>query len=91
VLHLDGAAHGVDDAPKLDDGAIACAFDDAAVVHGDGRIDQVAPQRSEPRQNSILIRAGKPREPDYVGHQNRSKFPGFAHGAPYVRPMCDED
>jgi hypothetical protein len=53
--HLDfnGAVHCVDDAPELDDAAVAGALDDPTVVHGDGRIDQVAAQRPEPRQNPV--------------------------------------
>ena len=41
-LHLDRAAHGVDNAAELDDDAVAGALDDAAVMGGDGRVDQVA-------------------------------------------------
>ena len=37
VLHLDGAAHGVNHAAKLDDAAVAGALHHAAVMHGDGR------------------------------------------------------
>jgi hypothetical protein len=33
VLNLDGAAHGGDDAAKLDQGAVAGPLDDASVVH----------------------------------------------------------
>ena len=49
VLHLNGAAQGVDHAAELDEDSIAGAFDDAPAVGGDGRIDQVAAQPSEPR------------------------------------------
>ena len=58
VLHLDGAAHGVDHAAKFDKRAIACPLHDAAVMHGDGRIDQVAAERPQSRQCAILIGAG---------------------------------
>ena len=51
--------------------AVAGALDDAAVVHGDGRVDQVAAQRPEPRQNPVLVGSGKPRIADDVGHQDR--------------------
>ena len=44
VLNLDRAAHRVDDAPELDDGAVARALDDPAVMRGDGRVDQIAAQ-----------------------------------------------
>ena len=58
VLHFEGAAHRVDDAAKLDDAAVAGALDDAAMVHGDRRIDQIAAQRAQSRQGSIFVRAG---------------------------------
>ena len=44
------AVHCVDDTPELDDAAVARALDDPAVVHGDGRIDQVASERPQPRK-----------------------------------------
>jgi hypothetical protein len=55
VLHLDGAAHGVNDAAELDQDAVAGALHHTAVMHGDGRIDQIAAQPSEPRQRAILV------------------------------------
>ena len=82
VLHFDGAAHRVDDAAKLDESAVAGALDDAPVMGGDGGIDQVASQPSEPRQSAILVRAGEPAVADDVRDQDRRNFPGVAHGAP---------
>ena len=70
-LDFNGAGHRVDDTPELDDCAIAGALDDAAVVHGDDRVDQVAAERPEPRQNPVLVGSGKPRIADHVGHQDR--------------------
>ena len=49
VLNLDRAAHRVDDAAELDNAAVAGALDDAPMVDRDGRIDQIAAQRPEPR------------------------------------------
>jgi hypothetical protein len=46
VLHLDGAANGVDDASKLNDAAIASALHHAAMMQGNGRGDQIAPERA---------------------------------------------
>ena len=76
------ATHGVDHAAELDKNAIPGALDDAAVVHGDGRIDQVAAQRPEPLQRAIFVRAGEPAVADHVRDQDRSKFSRLAHGAP---------
>ena len=42
VYHLDCAAHGVDHAAELDDAAVAGALDNAAVVGGDGGVDEIA-------------------------------------------------
>src|SRR5437016_10819173 len=43
ALHGQRAAHGVDDARKLDQDAVAGGLDDAAAMHRDGRIDQLQP------------------------------------------------
>ena len=85
-LDFNGAVHCVDDTAELDDAAVAGALDDAAVVHGDGRIDQVAAERPQPRQNPVLVGSGKPRIADHVGHQDRGQFSGLAHGATPPRP-----
>ena len=79
VLHLDGAAHGVDHAAELNDAAAAGALDHAPVVHGNGRVDDVASQRPEPRQDAILVRTGKPGIADHVRAQNRREFACFGH------------
>ena len=42
VLNFDRAAHGVDDAAKLDEAAVAGALDDSPMMHGDSRINQIA-------------------------------------------------
>ena len=62
---------GVDHAAELNDDPIASALDDAAVVHCDGRIDQVASKPPQPRKNPVLVGSGKPRIADDVGNQNR--------------------
>ena len=51
VLHLDGAAHGVDHATELDEAPVAGSFDDAPVMHRDDRIDEVAAQRPQLRED----------------------------------------
>ena len=66
--------------------AVAGALNDAPMVDGDGRIDQVASERPQPRQNPVLVGSGKPRIADHVGHQDRGQFPGLAHGATPPRP-----
>ena len=73
-LDFNGAVHCVDDTPELDNCAIAGALDDPAVVHGDGRIDQVASERPQPRQNLVLVSSCKPRKADHVGHKDRREL-----------------
>src|SRR5262245_22724777 len=80
-LDFDGAIHRIDDAAELDNCTVASAFDDAAMMHGDGRVDQVAPERAQPRQNAVLVGSGKARVADDIGHQDRRELPGLAHGA----------
>ena len=59
--------------------AVAGALDDAPVMDGDGRIDQVAAERPQPRQRAILVRPGEPAIADDVGHQDRREFARFRH------------
>jgi hypothetical protein len=66
ALHLDGAAHCVDNAAEFNDGSIACALDYPPVVNGDYRVNQIAPKCPQPRQYSILVRAGKSAVPDHI-------------------------
>ena len=61
-------------------------LDDAAVMHGDGGINQVASERPQPRQNPVLVGSGEPRIADDTGHQDRGQFSGLAYGATPPRP-----
>jgi hypothetical protein len=56
VLHLDCAADGVHGATKFDDAPVAGALDDAAVMHSDGRVDQIAAKGPKPCENAIFVR-----------------------------------
>ena len=82
VLHFDRAADRVDDAAELDDAAVAGALDSTAVMSGDSRVDEIAPQTAKARERSVLVGAGKPAVADDVGHQDRGEFAGLAHRAP---------
>ena len=86
ALHFKCAAHRVDDAAELDDAAVAGALDDAAMMHGDCGVNQIASERAQSRQGSIFVCSGKPRIADHVGHQDRGQFSGLAHGATPPRP-----
>jgi len=82
ALHFDGAAYGVDHAPKFDQRPVAGPLEHTSVVHGDGGIDEIAAQSSEPRQGAILVRTGKATETDHIGGQDRREFPFFRHWSP---------
>lgn len=49
-------------------------------MHGDDRIDKIAPQRAEPRLYPILVLAGKPAVSDPMRKQYRREFPILSHG-----------
>ena len=53
----------------------------AAMVGGDGRVDQVAAKPSKARQRSVLVGPGEPRVADHIGDQDRRELSGLAHGA----------
>ncbi len=61
--------------------AVAGALDDAPMMRGDRRIDQIAAQRPQPRQRSLLVGAGEPAVADNIGDQDRSDLPRFHHDA----------
>src|SRR3984957_5913013 len=81
VLHFDRAAHGVEDAAKLDEAAGAGTLDDAPAMGGDGGVDQIAAQPPEARQGAILVRARERAIADDIRDQDRRNLPGLAHGA----------
>ena len=81
VLRFNRATHRVDDTAELDENAVPGALDDSPVMQGDGRIDQVAAQRPEPREGAILVRSREPAVANDVRDQNRRDLPRFRHGA----------
>jgi hypothetical protein len=50
------------------------------MTYSDGVINQVPAQRTQPRQNPVLVGSSKPRIADDVGDQDRGQFSGLAHG-----------
>jgi hypothetical protein len=84
-LHFDRTAHGVDDAPELDNTAIARALDDASVMNGDDGVDKIAAKGSQAREDAVFVRAGEPAVADHISDQDCLKFAGLAHPAPLGR------
>ena len=74
VLNFDSAVDGVDDAPKLNQHAITGALDYATVVNGDCRIDQVATEGAQTRQDTVLVRAGQSAVANHIGGRNGRQF-----------------
>jgi hypothetical protein len=57
LLDGDGAGDGLNDAREFDQDAVAGGLDDAALVFGYLRVDQLASMGSEPRQSAGLVLA----------------------------------
>jgi len=81
VLHFDRAKHRVDHAAKFNQNAVADSLDDAAVTHGDLRIDEIAAQRPQPRQDAIFVRANEPAIADHVRAKDSRQFSGLVQRA----------
>ncbi len=77
LLHLDRAAHRVDDAGELDQHAVAGGLDDAAAVLGDLRIEELAAQRLEAFERAFLVRPHQPRIPRHIGGEDRGETAGL--------------
>ena len=78
-LHLNRAAHSIYNAAKLDDDAVPGALDDAAVMGGDGGVDEVATEAPQARKGAVLVSPGEPAVTDDIGHQDCCEFPGLGH------------
>ena len=83
VLHLDGAAHGINHAAKLDDAAVAGALH-YAPMDSDGRGDQIAPERPQSRKRPLLVGASKHAVSDHIRRKNGCELPGLCHGSPFT-------
>ena len=78
-MNLGSAAHGVDDATELDQDAVACALYHLAVMHRDGRIDQITPQRPQPRESAVLLGACETAIPHHICGENGRKLARLCH------------
>jgi len=76
LLYRDGTAHRVDDAGKFHQHAVAGGLDDAAVMLGDFRIEELAAQRLEAFERALLVRPHQPRVPRHIGGEDRGEATG---------------
>jgi hypothetical protein len=82
ALHCGGAAQRIDDAGELNEQAVAGGLDDAALIVGDARVDQFAPQCPQLRQRPFLIETDEPRIAGDIGGEDRRQAsfgPPFGH------------
>jgi hypothetical protein len=84
LLHRDRAAHRVDDARKFHKHAVAGGLDDAALVLGDLRIEELMAQRFEAFERAFLVRPHQPRIPRHIGGEDRGETAGLAHVALFI-------
>jgi len=84
LLHLDRAAHRIDDAGKFHQQAVAGGLDDAAVVLGDLRIEELLPQRFEALVRALLVGAHQPRIAGHIGGENCGEAADRRHLRPAV-------
>jgi hypothetical protein len=61
LLHDHGATHGVDDGGELNQHSVTGRLDDAPLVLGDQRVDQLSAMALEGRESSFLVRAHEAR------------------------------
>ncbi len=81
---LPGAAYGIDDAAKLNDAAIARALNDATVMHGNGRGDQVAPECPQSSKRPLFVGTGKLAVSGYIRRKNGRELPSLRHIRPFT-------
>ena len=56
ALDFERTTHSVDHASEFNDDPVARALNDAALMHGDGRVDQVTAQSPQSRERAVLVR-----------------------------------
>ncbi len=76
ALHLDRAAHRVDDAGELDQHAVAGGFDDAAAMLLELEVDEITPDRLQRRERAFLVDPHQPRIARDIGRQD-GRQPAF--------------
>jgi hypothetical protein len=74
-LHLDRALNGLEHARKLHERAVAHQLDDAAVMLGDRRLDELPTQGFQPGDRAGLVDRHQPQVADHVGGQDGREPP----------------
>ena len=71
LLHDHGATHGVDDRGELDQHPVTGRLDDAPLVLGDQRVDQLSAMALEGRERPFLVRAHEARVRGDISAEDR--------------------
>ena len=79
ALDLDGAAHGIDDASKFRQQAVAGVLDDAASVLPDLWLDQLPEMRLEAFVRALLVRAHQARISRHISGEDCGETAGRGH------------
>jgi len=79
ALDLDRALDSFDHAREFDEEAIANCLDDAALVLGDLRVDELSSMRLERRQGPRLVATHQSATADDVGGDDGGEHSGHAH------------
>jgi hypothetical protein len=79
MTNRDRASHRIDDTWKFYHQSVAGGLDEAALVLGDFRIEELATQCSEAFESPALVGADQPRIPRHVGGEDRRKAAGQRH------------
>jgi hypothetical protein len=85
VLHIVRAAHGVDDARKLDQETVACGLDDAPAVLGNLGVHYLFAVCLETREGALLVGIHQSRVARHISCDDRCQLPFdplVFHGAP---------
>ncbi len=80
ALDFGGGTNGIHNARELRQQAVAHGFEDATVVLGERRVDEIGAQALEGRQRAFLVRANQARVTDQIGGQNGGET--ALHGIP---------
>ncbi|MEJ2435649.1 MAG: hypothetical protein P8Y53_21820 [Pseudolabrys sp.] len=78
-MDVEGTAHGIDRAGEFGQHAVAGGLENAALMLGDFRIDNLAPAVLQRRQRALLVGAHQPTVADHVSRKNGRQPP---YGAP---------
>jgi hypothetical protein len=78
LLCLDRTTRGINSAPEFDQESVAGAFDNAAVVLGDRRLEEFPTMGIEARECPFLVRAHEPTVAGDIRRENGSEPPFHA-------------